>query len=49
MQEINCLFLLSRDYLIVWTAMRENEHFMIIIRLKNYSVNIQDLSNLYKR
>ena len=50
------LFHLSRDYLIVWKIIIENEHFMITIYLflfpvilKDYSMNRKDLSNFYKR
>ena len=50
------LYPLPRDYVVVWTTMMENECFMIIIYaflfalgLKDYSMNIQDLSNLYNK
>ena len=53
---MDALVLLSRDYLIVWIAIVENERFIITIYvflfalgLKDYSMSIQDLSNLYKR
>ena len=50
------LFLLSRDYLVVWAAMMGNECFTITIYvflfatgLKDYSMNIQALNNLYNK
>ena len=53
---MDALVLLSRDYLIVWITIVENERFIITIYvflfalgLKDYSMSIQDLSNLYKR
>ena len=49
-------FYLSHDYLIVWRTTMGNERFIITIsfflfalRLEDYSMDIQDLSNLYKR
>ena len=54
--KINSLFLLSLDYLTVSRTIIWNERFMITIYVslfalgwKDYSVNIQDLSNWYKR
>ena len=53
---MDVLFLLSRDYLIVWMTIIENERFIITIYvflfalgLKDYNMIIQDLSNFYKR
>ena len=50
------LYPLPCDYVVVWTTMMENECFMIIIYaflfalgLKDYCMNIQDLSNLYNK
>ena len=55
-RSMDAFFYLSRDYLIVWTTTMGNEHFIITIsffliafRLEDYSMDIQDLSNLYKR
>ena len=52
-QEINGLFLFPGDSLIVSTTIMESERFMFTIYLflfslvlKDYSVNIKDLSNL---
>ena len=53
---MDVLFLLSRDYLIVWMTIIENERFIItiyvflfVLGLKDYNMSIQDLSNFYKR
>ena len=53
MQEINDLFLLHRDYFIVWTTVMQNEPFMIgiyvflfALGLQDDSMNTKDLSNL---
>ena len=53
---MDALVLLSRDYLIVWITIVENERFIITIYvflfalgLKDYNMSIQDLSNFYKR
>ena len=55
-QEVNGFFLMSGDYLIVWTTIMENERFLITIYvflfalvLKYYSMNQKYLNNLYKR